>query len=418
MENKLLITNQEKTKYDLTEEEIKKAKENGFILLGKTGTGKTTLLNLIYGDNIGKIGYESKSETNISSFFCIKKEINSKKFYFSIIDTPGLYDSHGLQNDIIMKDNTKNLISKENIKIKGILFLSNFHNERFDYSEIDSLFQYNAFFPLKNFWEHIILIFTHYYGDPDGDSKEEIMEKSKENFSKIFSEIMERIKEVSTPVKFIQLEKLYVNIHSKVKNEKHLKINETYKNQILQKIYKYTQFEPMYNRYCLLKFLGLEVKMYKEYLFNVQLELFLDEKNKIINKIFKMLEIKSNKKSEEKNQVEMQLEGCETDKKGNLRHKIIIKKGPLKDFKLVIVRGGFFLISVVGGLVLSPFIGICGTIGMIGLGTTVIIYDVVETIKNKKSNEKEKEEIKKVLNIEQLIESEIIEYMKNKNNIS
>ena len=32
-------------KYDLTEEEMIKAKENCFILLGKTGTGKTTLLN-------------------------------------------------------------------------------------------------------------------------------------------------------------------------------------------------------------------------------------------------------------------------------------------------------------------------------------------------------------------------------------
>ena len=141
------------------------------------------MIILIYGDNIGKVGYESKSETQISSYYCIKEEINSKKIYFSIIDTPGLYDSNGLLNDKMMKNNTKDLISKENIKIKGILFLSNFQNERFDYSEIDSLFQYNAFFPLKNFWNHIILIFTHYYGDPDGDTKEEIREKSNENIS-------------------------------------------------------------------------------------------------------------------------------------------------------------------------------------------------------------------------------------------
>ena len=123
-------------KYDLTEEEMIKAKENCFILLGKTGTGKTTLLNLIYGDNIGKVGYETKSETKLSSYYCIKEEINSKKICFSIIDTPGLYDTDDLQNDEKIKNNTKELIAKENLKIKGILFLSNFQNERFDYSEI------------------------------------------------------------------------------------------------------------------------------------------------------------------------------------------------------------------------------------------------------------------------------------------
>ena len=235
-------------KYDLTEEEMIKAKENCFILLGKTGTGKTTLLNLIYGDNIGKVGYETKSETKLSSYYCIKEEINSKKICFSIIDTPGLYDTDDLQNDEKIKNNTKELIAKENLKIKGILFLSNFQNERFDYSEIDSLFQYNAFFPLKNFWEHIILIFTHYYGDPDGDSKEEMKDISIDNLSFLFSKLMERIKEVSTPKKFIELKRIYVNIYSRVKTEKHKKSNEAYRNQILSEIYKYSELEPMYNK--------------------------------------------------------------------------------------------------------------------------------------------------------------------------
>jgi len=414
MKTESLIKNQEKTKYDLTEEEIIKAKENCFILLGKTGTGKTSLLNLIYGDNVGKVGYESKSETKIPSYYCIKEEINSKKIYFSIIDTPGLYDSNGLRNDKMMKNNTKDLISKENIKIKGILFLSNFQNERFDYSEIDSLFQYNAFFPLKNFWEHIILIFTHYYGDPDGDTKEEIREKSNENLSIIFSELMERIKEVSTPVKFIQLERLYVNIHSKVKVERHLKENEEYRNNILEKIYKYTQLEPMYNKLCIFKFKNVEVEIYNKYLFNAELEIFLDEKNKIINKIFKMEKILLNEEFiEEKNLVEINMVESEIDKKGKLKNKNITKKGLLNEFKLSMFGGGLVLLSVIGGIFV-PFIGLYGVIGVFGgLGLTIKNY--LEVKDNNKINEEKKEKIKKELNIQELIEDEIIEYMKKHN---
>jgi predicted GTPase len=40
---------------NLNEEEILKAKENGFILIGKTGTGKISLLNALFGDYIGKV---------------------------------------------------------------------------------------------------------------------------------------------------------------------------------------------------------------------------------------------------------------------------------------------------------------------------------------------------------------------------
>ena len=41
-----------------------------------------------------------------------------------------------------------------------------------------SLLSYNALFQLKNFWERIIVLFTHYYGDPNGDIKEEIKERA------------------------------------------------------------------------------------------------------------------------------------------------------------------------------------------------------------------------------------------------
>ena len=405
---------QGKKMFNLTDDEKKMAKENCFILLGKTGTGKTSLLNLLYGGDIGKVGYESKSETSISSYYCIKEIINSKTYCYCIIDTPGLYDSFGRENDEKMKDYTKDLISKENLKIKGILFLSNFQNERFDYSEIDSLFQYNTFFPLKNFWKHVILIFTHYYGDPDGYSKEEIKDNSIKNLTLLFSELIERIKEVSTPVNFIDIERLYVNIHSKIKNQNHLKDNEIYKKQILEKICNFIQLEPMYNKFCIFKFNNVEIKKYKGYLFDSELEIFLDKENKILNKSFKMVKIQmSNENIGDKNQVEINMVDCEVDNSGNLSHKNIIKKGSLSDFKLSFAGGGLILLSFVGG-VFVPFIGLYGLFGI--FGGFGMIYQNVNTVENKnKIMEQKKEKIINELNIEHLIYDEIINYMKSHN---
>ena len=61
----------------LTEEEVLKAKENSFILLGKTGVGKTSLLNVIYGMDIGKVGHTSLSETKNSKYYCIKEKTDN-----------------------------------------------------------------------------------------------------------------------------------------------------------------------------------------------------------------------------------------------------------------------------------------------------------------------------------------------------
>ena len=399
---------EQKKKYDLTEEEILESKENCFILLGKTGTGKTSLLNLIYGEDIGKVGNESKSETSKSSYYCIKETINSKTICFSIIDTPGLYDSRGNKEDKLMKDNTKELISRENIKIKGIFFLSNFQNERFDYSEIDSLFQYNAFFPLKNFWKHLILIFTHYYGDPDGDSKEEIRENSNNNLIPIFSELMEKIKEVSTPMEFLKLERIYVNVHSRIKSENQKKDNLLYKKQILEKIFQFSQFEPMYNKFCVFKFQNIEVNKYKEYLFDSKLELFLDINNKIMNKKFEMINMIKNDNIKEKNKIELNLVNCEVNEKGNLIHKNIIKSGSLSDFKMTLLGGGIVILSFVG----ISLVGIFSVLGIFG-GINLIVKNLTDVNEQNKEMECKKDKLVKEMNIKDLIEKEIIDFMKN-----
>lgn len=84
--------------------------------------------------------------------------------------------------------------SDEKIHIKGILFLVNFQLERFDESEQRALISYNKIFPLKRFWKHLIVIFTHDYSDPNGDTPDEMRQSRDESNSLIFSKLMEKVK--------------------------------------------------------------------------------------------------------------------------------------------------------------------------------------------------------------------------------
>ena len=75
---------------NLSDEEKEKAKENGFILVGKSGTGKTTILNAIFNKVVGKAVNIAKSVTKIKSIYYYKLKNGN---VISLIDTPGLADS-------------------------------------------------------------------------------------------------------------------------------------------------------------------------------------------------------------------------------------------------------------------------------------------------------------------------------------
>ena len=259
----------------LTNEEIEKAKENGFILIGKTGVGKTSLLNVICGEEKGKVGYSTKSETKTSNFYCMKEKIGSEYKYFCIVDTPGLYDTNGKCEDKNQKQEIIKLISEEKIKVKGLLFLTNFQNERFDDSEQNSLIEYNAIFPLKEFWKRIIIIFTHYYGDPDGDTKEEIQKKSEQILSKIFKVIMNKVKIVSDPVKFSQVNNKYINIYSKVKNKKQIENNLSVRKIIINELISYTKFSPMFTKIQIFNFEKYQLQPNDKFLYDCIFFMFI-----------------------------------------------------------------------------------------------------------------------------------------------
>ena len=232
----------------MNEKEKEEAKLNGFVLAGKTGAGKTTLLNAIFGKEVGKVERSLTSVTQNSKVYYYKMQ-NGK--CISLIDTPGLSDSNVLENkniDIIHLENITEVISKENIRLKGILFLVNFQNERFDSDEQKALMRYNQLFPLRRFWKNLIVIFTHHFADPDGDTENEMRENRDKSNGKIFSNIMDKVKEVSDVIDYKELRVKYFNSYSPVKNDKQKNKNIKVRDDLEIDLDYLTKTEPLFSQ--------------------------------------------------------------------------------------------------------------------------------------------------------------------------
>ena len=173
---------QEKSNHDcLNDKEKEEARQNGFIIIGRTGSGKTTLINALFKKVLGKTEWSPLQVTNEVSVYYYKLT-NGKTV--CLIDTPGIYDEFHFKEDTNFNldfEKTIKIISKEKIHTKGILFLINFQYERFELNKYEEevLLNYNTIFPVKNFWKNVIIIYTHFFLDPNEDQneKEEIEKK-------------------------------------------------------------------------------------------------------------------------------------------------------------------------------------------------------------------------------------------------
>ena len=197
------------------------ARLNGFILTGKTGAGKSTLLNVIFDQQVAEAKKDAFAVTKKCQVYYLKLK---NGICISLIDTSGLFDPYIVCNNKKDLDNIhlkgiEKTISEEKIHIKRILFLVNFKVERFDKSEQDALISYNKIFPLKRFWKHLIVVFTHHFCDPNGDTQEEMKQSRDESNGKIFLGLMEKVKNVSDIIDNKELIKFY-NSYSPVKNER------------------------------------------------------------------------------------------------------------------------------------------------------------------------------------------------------
>ena len=137
----------------------KEERKDAFIFLGKTGAGKTSLINLICDSN-NIVGESLLPETK--KILKEKGNYPNSKEVFYWLDTPGFEDKE-LSNKKIDEMIQVYLEKDKDIKIKGIFFLINFHDNKLDNSFYNSLDTIINLFPMENIWKHIILCFTHTY---------------------------------------------------------------------------------------------------------------------------------------------------------------------------------------------------------------------------------------------------------------
>ena len=394
--------------YSLTEDEILKAKENSFILLGKTGVGKTSLLNIIYDKAIGKVGHSLLSEIKDSKYYSIKERRDNQNNYFCIIDTPGLYDTGGIEVDEIQKREIMKLISKEKIKVKGLLFLSNFQCERFDVSEQSTLIDYINLFPLQDFWKRIIFVFTHYYGDPDSYSKEEMKQNSNIYQSELLYNLMEKVKTVCTPIKFEDLNFKYINIYNRNLNKLKINNNSEIRNEMIEKIIQYTKLNPMFNKLEIINFENFDIEKNGNYVYNCDLYIYFDSNNNIVHKEFNILNaIPKHLAMDKEENITFNIEDIFLNEEGNFVKRTTKKEGLLKiisDYKGEIGEG-VTLISIIGIVVSIAYLPIAVPLCLLGMVGGSILRE--ENIDDKKEKQKRKEEIMKNQEIIDLIKKEL-----------
>ena len=148
---------------------------SSIIVLGETGSGKSSLVNKLLKDPKCKVGNELNSETEKVIGYMGEGKYSD----IFIIDTTGLNDSNGAEKDKINIDATHKYI-KENPRIKGIIILLKFIDNRLTGSIKNSIKTFADLFPSNNFWNHVVIVFSHY-----GVIKAEEREEKKNNLKKM-----------------------------------------------------------------------------------------------------------------------------------------------------------------------------------------------------------------------------------------
>ncbi len=126
------------------------------VLLGETGSGKSSFGNYVAGEDAFEVSEDSNSCTKDT-----KSTISKLDPKIGIVDTPGLLDSSG--SDKVHYEKMLKVI-KEMEYIHFILIILNFTSPRFS-SSLQHMIKFLCNVFPKNFAHHVGIVFTHYDHD-------------------------------------------------------------------------------------------------------------------------------------------------------------------------------------------------------------------------------------------------------------
>lgn len=302
-------------------------------------------------------------------------------------------DTAKIKNPNIDSEHLKEIemaINKENIHIKGILFLVNFQNERFDSDEQEALLKYNQLFPLKRFWKNIIVIFTHHFADPDGDSEIEMKQARDKSNGDIFSNLMNKVKDVSDVINYKDLNTKYFNSYSPVKTDKQKLKNIKVRDELEVELNKLILYPALFSKIEIIRVSNYKIEdktNNKKFLAEIEVIGFFDLNNTPLNEktnILKKREV-SEEEFKKTKQAQPKVQVCKAirNQLGNLYY--ITEEGTIENsnyLQLSNAAKGFGIggigVGILGGLgaaagiVSLPAVGVAAAVsgvvgGIIGL---------------------------------------------------
>lgn len=139
--------------------------ESYFAVIGRTGAGKSSFMNAISDSNCCVVSSKGKSCTQENKLVTFIR--NNHKY--CAVDTPGLDDS----DDDAQKINFIKKLLTQQPKIKKLIIIKPYNDFRMSKSLQAALIIFMEAFPLKNFWDHVIVVNTFTPGDEIEEIKRE-----------------------------------------------------------------------------------------------------------------------------------------------------------------------------------------------------------------------------------------------------
>ena len=146
--------------------------ESCFAIIGLTGAGKSSFLNAISDSDSCKVGTQGKSCTQGNQL--VTFVYNNHRF--NALDTPGLDDSDN--ND--EKINTLKNILGSHPTIKTLIFIKKYNDLRLPMSMQSALSTFMEAFPLKTFWDHVIIVNT--WANPHDETVNDFLNEPHETY--------------------------------------------------------------------------------------------------------------------------------------------------------------------------------------------------------------------------------------------